>query len=241
LSDFTLDRWRLGEASGADERGRVSVHLAACPRCQARLDSLQAVTAPALDFGSLAADPPPAPARPERRWRKRMLWLLPFAAGATLTALVPWSRPHEHNKGGGWQLGLVAQYANGKVSRVSPGDALAPGEYLRFEVSAPTDAFVSVISLDARGAVTPFVPAAGSATAIRAGKQRLLDGAVRLDDTTGPERIMLLACLRPVAVAEVVAAGRTALGRAQGQPSAVGQLDLPCAQTSFWIRKEVRP
>lgn len=81
----------------------------------------------------------------------------------------------------------------------------------------------------------------GNAAAIRAGKPQLLDGAVRLDDATGPERIMLLACPRPFAIADVVAAGRVALDQAQGQPAAVRTIELPCTQTSFWIRKELRP
>ena len=98
-----------------------------------------------------------------------------------------------------------------------------------------------MISLDAIGAVTAFSPATGSAAAVRAGQRRLLDDAVLLDGSLGPERLVLLACPRPVPVAEVVAAGRVALGQAQGRLDAIGDLSLPCSQTSFWIQKEIRP
>lgn len=98
-----------------------------------------------------------------------------------------------------------------------------------------------MISLDARGAVTAFAPATGSTAAVRAGQRRLLDDAVRLDDSLGPERLVLLACPHPVPVAEVVAVGRMALGQAQGRLDAIENLALPCSQTSFWIQKEIRP
>jgi hypothetical protein len=238
LSDFLLDRFRLGELEGAAESEHATTHLGDCEQCRARLAELEAVMAPAIDLGTAPAI---TPLRPSKRWPRRALWFAPLLAAAAIAVLVPWTKTGLRSKGGGWHLGVVAQHANGRVTRVSPGEALRPGDRLRFEVSAPTDAFVSVISLDAKGTVTPFVPATGDTAAIRAGKQQLLDGAVRLDDAMGPERILLLACPRPMAVAEVVAAGRAALGQAQGHPESIGQLELPCTQTSFWIRKEARP
>jgi hypothetical protein len=236
-SDLMLDRLRLGELQGAAEGERATRHVAECTQCQGRLAALAVVVAPAIDFGPL---PVTAPRRASRSWRRRGLWLTPLLAAAAVAALIPWGKASVRSKGGGWQLGVVAQRADGRVSRVSPGEALLPGDRLRFEVAAPADAFVAVISLDGRGAVTPFVPATGNTTAIGRGTQ-LLDGAVRLDDALGPERIMLLGCPDPMPVADLVAAGRAALARAQGAPADVGRLDLPCTQTSFWIRKEARP
>jgi hypothetical protein len=237
LSDFSLDRFRLGELEGSAESERGSAHLGACTQCRTRMAELEAVAAPAIDLGATLAIPA---MQPGKRWPRRTLWLAPLLAAAAVAALVPWGRPSVRAKGGGWQLGVVTQHDDGRVARVSPGAALLPGDRLRFEVAAPADAFVSVISLDARGAVTPFVPATGDAIAIRPGRQ-LLDGAVRLDDAVGDERIMLVACPRAVAIAEVVAAGRAALARTQGRAANLGPLDLPCTQTSFWIRKEARP
>jgi hypothetical protein len=239
LSDLVLDRLRLEQLDDAAKRERVSAHLAGCDRCRSRLAAIGAVVAPPFDFGEVDVGQPPATSL---GWRRRALWLAPaLAVAAAMAVLVPWKSSGERSKGGGWQLGLVVQHPSGRVAPVFQGQALAPGDRLRFEVSAPTDAFVSVISLDAKSAVTPFVPATGTTVAVRAGKRQLLEGAVRLDDAIGPERLMLLACARSIPVGEVVAAARTALEQAQGHPEKVDTLALPCTPTSFWIRKEVRP
>ena len=240
LSDLLLDRWRLMQLDDSGKRERVRAHLDECERCRLRLAGIEAVVAPPFDFGVGQASA--ASSRPLSRWRAR--WLAPvflFAGAAALVLLVPWKKDGQRSKGGGWQLGLVAQYPNGRVEPVFQGQALAPGDRLRFEVLAPTNGFVSVISLDAKGAVTPFVPVTGETAAVHPGKRTLLDGAIRLDDAIGPERLMLVACPRPMAVTEVVAAGRMALGQAQGRLDKLDKLALPCAQTSFWIRKEARP
>jgi hypothetical protein len=241
LSDLAMDRYRLGELDHSDESDRASAHLGDCEACRARLAALEAVPTPAFDWSAVQVVREPRVGKARRRWPKRVLWLSPVLAAAAVALLVPWGKPDVRNKGGGWQLGVVAQHPNGRVLRVSPGDALAPGDRLRFEVAAPDDAFVSIISLDGKGSVTPFVPANGETAAVRKGPHHLLDGAVRLDDAMGPERIMLLACPRSIPVTDVVAAGRAALGQAQGRLDQLPALDLPCKQTSFWIRKEARP
>jgi hypothetical protein len=233
LSDFALDRLKTGDLEPLAERERISLHLGGCERCRARLATLAAVVAPSFDFSGVK------PAPPGRSWRRHAWWLAPVAAAA-MALLIPWRSPGVRGKGGGWQLGVVARDPNGRVGGVSPGATLSPGDHLRFEVSAPADAFVSVISLDAAGAVTPFVPATGTTVAVRAGQRRLLDGAVRLDDSLGPERLLLLACPRPVPIDALVAAGRTALAQARGRIAEVKELDPACTQTSFWIRKENR-
>ncbi len=236
LSDFALDHLRLGEWQDARTK-EAAAHVQSCERCHGRLHELDAIVAPTIDLGISDA----AARAPVRR--RRLWWAigLPTCAAAVLVLAGSLHGPSERRKGGGWQLGVIAQGPNGRVSSVSAGSTLAPGDRVRFEVSAPQDAFVSVISLDARGAVTPFVPATGEALRVRSGSRRLLAGAVQLDDSLGPERLLLVACPDRTAVATVVEAARTALGRAQGKIDQVDRLDLACSQTSFWIRKETRP
>jgi hypothetical protein len=242
LSDFALDRLRLGELEGAAEHAPAKAHVEGCAHCQGRLVEMAAVAAPALDVVALLPARAVTEPAPRSRWARRVLWLSPVvAAAAVALLLLPGWRPGERVKGRSWQLGVVAQYPNGRVTGVSSGAVLAPGDRVRFEVSAPSNGFVAVISVDARGQVTPFVPAAGQAAAVPAGARRLLDGAVRLDDSLGPERLVLVACPRPLPVAEVVAAGKSALASAEGHLDRMPDLGLPCVQTSFWIRKEVRP
>ncbi len=240
LSDFALDRLRTGELNGSADAVPAGAHLRGCDRCQGRLREMDAVVPPRFDFSDVAVH---VPARaPRRTWRGwlRGLWLLPIAATVVVAALVPRRPPDARSKGGAWQLGVFAQYPSGRVEAISPGAALAPGDRLRFQVSAPEDGFVSVISLDARRAVTPFAPAAGEMTAVHPGRQ-LLEAAVRLDDALGPERLLLVACSRPLPLNQVISAGRAALDAAGGSAAQVAGLDLPCAQSTFWIRKEARP
>lgn len=237
LSDLALDQLRLGDLQGARE-SQAAAHMQSCERCRERLRELDAIVAPAIDL----ENPDAAAARPPAR-RTRLWWALglPACAAAALLLVVSLQGPGERRKGGGWQLGVIAQSPSGRVSSVSSGATLAPGDRLRFEVSAPQDAFVSVISLDGKGAVTPFVPATGEALWVRSGARRLLAGAVQLDDSLGPERLLLVACPDRTAVATVVEATRSALARARGKIEEVDRLDLACSQTSFWIRKEIRP
>jgi hypothetical protein len=232
-SDYALDRMRLGELVGTRAGDETLAHLQTCARCRDRMAELAAVRVPPLDFGGL---------RPRRGgWRLSLIWGIPVCAAAAVVLLLsPWRAATERSKGGGWQLGVVVQHSNGHTERVSPGAVLAPGDHLRFEVAAPHDAFVSVISLDARAAVTAFVPAAGNALPVKVGRRQLLDGAVLLDDSVGPERLLLSACSQAIAVDQVVATAQAELNKANGKIADVGTLPLPCKQTSFWIRKEKR-
>jgi hypothetical protein len=228
---------RTGELDGSPDREPASAHLRGCDRCQARLTQLNAVVAPHFDFGAEALRAHAGGGQRGWRWWLRALWLAPLAAAAVAMVVSP--RQAVRSKGGGWQLGVYAQRPNGRVEAASPGAVMAPGDGLRFEVVAPEDGFVAVISLDARHTVTPFAPAAGKMAAVHRGRQ-LLDGAVRLGDALGPERLLLLACKHPFGVPQVVAAGRAALGAAGGRAEQVEELGLPCSHSSFWIRKEVR-
>jgi hypothetical protein len=246
LSDFALDRLRTGELVGSSEGDHAAAHLDTCQRCRSRVSEMDAVVAPALDFGTASASRQSAP-KPRRAWRMRAAWIVPVLAAAALVVLVPRWKAGERSKGPSAhdratpELRVLAKRGNAEVFRVAPGGALAPKDLVRFEVLVPEDAYVLVISLDSDGAVTPFAPDTGNALAVRGGKPQLLDGAVELGDNLGPERMMLLSCSRPVAIAEAVAAGRTALERSHGHIESVRDLDLPCTQTSFWIQKEARP
>jgi hypothetical protein len=237
LSDLALDRLRLGEFEGSAEGARAAGHLRTCIDCRGRLAELKAVVAPTDDFSSV----PSPSACAHHRWLRPMAWSVPVLAAAAIALLLPWW--HEdggRTKGGGWQLGVIAQYPNGQVAGVFPGATLAPGDRLRFEVSAPKRGYVAVISADAAGAVMPFAPAWNDTVEVPAGRH-LLDGAVRLDDSIGAERLLLVACDHPMAVTDVVAAARAALARAGGRVERMPTLALPCSESSFWIRKETRP
>ena len=72
------------------------------------------------------------------------------------------------------------------------------------------------------------------------GRRTLLEGAVELDRAQGPERLLLVACRRPMAVPDLVAAARQALARAHGEARRMAGLDLGCHEEAFWINKVPR-
>lgn len=240
VSDLILDRLRLGEFEGSAEGARAATHLRGCMICQARMAELESVVAPVDDFPSVPTPPEAHVLRPHR-WPRPVLWGGSILVAAAIALLVPRLRGNaDRTKGGSWQLGVVAQYPSGRVAGVFQGATLAPGDRLRFEVVAPRRGYVAVISVDAAGAVTPFAPASGPMVAVPAG-HHLLDGAIRLDDSIGVERLLLVTCEHPMAVTDVVAAARTALARAGGRADEMQPLGLPCSESAFWIRKETRP
>ena len=139
-----------------------------------------------------------------------------------------------------WRLEVMRQRAEGGSTVVAAGTALRPGDRIRFEITASTDGFAAVVSLDARGVVTAFYPGAGVAVAVSGSEPHLSRHAVALDDAVGAERLILTACERPLPVDQVVAAARRAVARAGGKVGAVNLLELPCEQTSYWLTKVAR-
>lgn len=233
LSDLLLDRWLAEEKLGEEERAHAEEHLRSCAACALRKEAL-AEDARAFDIPLRLPSPR---RRPAFAWGLR-LGLAATAAMALLVLVRPDSPgPDVRSKGGG-TLAVIARSPDGSIDRVLPGDALHPGDAIRFEVRASEDSVVAVIGIDASGAVTPYV----EEVAIEAGGPQLLPGAILLDETLGPEWIVAFFCSAPLGTERLLEAGTEALERAGGDPSAELHLDVPgCLQTSLLIRKELRP
>lgn len=231
-SEFALERLRAGELSPTAAQ---RTHLEGCPSCGERLARM-AVPPPPLDLEAIRREAGVARRAPGG-WRSRW-FLVPVAAAAVAGALLLAPRPDLQTKGTGFTLSIIARTPDGSVRRLAPGTRLRGGDQLRFELTTawPT-AEVALVSMDARGAVSPLVPATGNTATVPGGRKVLLDGAVELDDTPGPERILLVACQRPLSVTAVVEAARTALARAGGDPRRVGPLGTGCHEESVWIER----
>ena len=130
--------------------------------------------------------------------------------------------------------------ADGVVRRGLPGSTVHPGDRIQLRYSTPEHPWLVVVSLDSRGAVTPFYDDAGRSLAISPGVGRLLEGSIELDDALGPERLIGCFSEEPLATDRVVAAGRAALAAAGGDPAAVEGLDLTCRQAALTIDKQSR-
>lgn len=244
LSDLSIDRLLAGELRDDSE---AAAHLRGCAGCAARRDAIRADAEifRAERIGAtprLTVVPGGAADRGERsRWMRRVAPALALAASVAVVAvMLPSGSPPPAEgfavKGGG-TLALIARTADGKVDRILPGDPLAPGDAVRFEVKAAEPARVWVVGMDAAGAVTVYVEDA----AVQGGPALVLPGSVVLDDTLGVERIVALFCPERLEKAAVIAAGRAALAQAGGDPAREMTVELEgCTQSSILVRKTRR-
>ncbi len=226
LSDLALDRFRAGELA-------APAHLSTCGACRARLEALkhedQRFEAEVWVEGEA------------RKAKRRLPYAGVGALAAAAAVLLVTQIPNANRIKGGDALSLALREPGGHTEAVRPGQTLSPGDAVRFVVNArEAGAAVVVLDLDSRGAVSAFAPAPGAdqPQPFRAGRQ-VLDGAVVLDDSVGPERLVALLCATPLSAAEAVAAGQRALAKAGGDLGAVKTLDLPCREA--WFRFEKAP
>ncbi|HWE24601.1 MAG TPA: zf-HC2 domain-containing protein [Myxococcales bacterium] len=202
LSALHLDRWLMGELSQG-EADAVLAHVSGCERCRRTVEAMRADKAaadlPHLRLLSIApAVMTDRQARPSPHWKLRL-----GAAAACLAAAAAFfivARPHglgERIKGPGFALAMYVQHG-GEVRRVGPGEAIAPGDAVRFAVSTPVKAYVAVLSVDAKGRASIYYPAGSSAQLVSAGEDAPLPLGTRLDETVGEERVVGLFCSAPV-------------------------------------------
>lgn len=259
-SDFGLERLRSGELGGSQAGRDTAAHVANCVSCTARMATFAAAP-PAFPLDAVwrTAHGPAAsglPAREEARARlpddqRRSRFALPFsltftAAAAIVAAAVMILRPAPPRdvnilKGGPWSLTVIAKpRGQSEVARIVSGARLAGGDRLRFEVSTTlAHGHLAIISLDSAGVISPLVPsrADGTTVEVPGGRHVLLDGAVELDLTAGPERIELVGCPRALSMAEVATDAREALARAGGDLRKLGPIAPGCHQETFWIER----
>lgn len=228
LSDLVLDRIVAGELDRAGQP-----HLATCEACSARLAALERDVQELPERIFVAGEA----VKVRRRLPRVMAGIATVLAAAAALAVVSRSSIEqeltERTKGG---LGFTvhAKRASGEVDQLLPGAKLLPGESVRFSLSLEREGHVAVIGIDAAGVVTEYARPAG---ALAAGKDRLLDGSVVLDDTLGFERLVAVSCPGPVDAAALLASARSALAAAKGDPSKVGALDTTCRQATLLIEK----
>lgn len=243
-----LSRAALHRVLGAEADAAARAHAEGCPHCRARLDALDAERR-----AFLSAHPPAAFAaalearrRAARPWWRRV-WLpgaglaLAAAAAAVLLLARPTVEPPPPTTRVKAAVGLSFHVRAGDTVRDGqPGAVLHPGDAIQLRYSTPAHRHLVVVSLDGRGAVTPFYDDAGRSLAIEPGAARLLEGSVVLDDALGTERVVGCFSPTPLDTDAVVTAARAALRVAGGDPRAVERLPLDCAQATFTFEKKAR-
>jgi hypothetical protein len=264
-SEFTIERWRQGEL-GAAPRSEVvaaddiATHVGACVSCATRVKDL-AAPPPPMDLDAIwnaaravgEPDDEPRPAMPVtgagragfRTWSRRRLTavFLPLAAAAAMTvAWWPSTSPDVPKGRGEWALRvLVKVHGRETIAEATSGVRLAAGDRLRFETWTNWPrGYVALIGLDAAGVVSAWAPTEGPTVEVPGGRHFLMDSAIELDDTLGPERVELIGCRQPRQTSALVADARRALERAHGDLRALGPFAAGCHQQTFWIDK-VKP
>jgi anti-sigma factor RsiW len=227
-----LERYRLGELSGADQ-ARVAQALATDEALRARVQQLDLD-----DAATLAAHPPAriaaqVAARAVPPEDKRFRWLLPaFALAAAVTVTLVVQRavvPDDVRfKGDGPSLRLFRLAAK-EPERLADGAHVKPHDVVQVAFELSGAAHLVIVSVDGAGHATLHWPLDGN-TAVPSG-MKALPQAFELDEAPGFERFFLVTSEVPLSAPEVLAA-------AQGAARA-GLLELPktAAQRSLLLDK----
>lgn len=174
-------------------------HLRNCPDCRHELDLVVAARA---EFQTSVL--PRTRQQIERRFsrRRRNLWaalaLVP-ALGAVLALWLP-------RRAGIDDLGIKGDAAlrvfvrrSGRVFSPNDGDTLAPGDQLRFEVDPGGLSYLLIVSVDALGHASTYVPYGGEESlAVDPDARFLSPGSIALDSVPGPERLFVLLSRAPL-------------------------------------------
>jgi hypothetical protein len=207
-SEFALDHFQLHDGAGPG----VEAHVRGCTHCQNRLAQRCATEREfddrlAVPFWHAVLD-----GRRTRR-RRRFLWLgLPPSLAVASALLFLVSRNQEPPRRPSIDLvakgsaSLELHCRRGLATfALAPGDAVAPGDELRFVPRATAQGgYVQVGSIDGTGTYTPFYPADSSADSVRLPPPgQPLPGSIRLDRAPGPERLFFVFSPTPIAAATV--------------------------------------
>ncbi|AKJ08376.1 uncharacterized protein DUF4384 [Archangium gephyra] len=209
LQDAVLDMYLTGSLD-PEARGRVESVLEGSEADRARLAELRADSEAFLvrhPPAAFVARLEPAPRGSTRRWGLLLGPALAACVAAVLVALPP--RPEEappaYVAKGGLVLG-VYRLREGTGVPVEPGETLAAGDALRFEVKAGANGYVAVLSRDGAGRVTVYHPYGGAAAVAYTPQQPVLPGSIELDGTPGAEELYALFSPEPFALAPAVEA-----------------------------------
>ncbi len=204
-SDLQIDRW-LAEELDDGSVARLEGHLAACARCQARLEDIR--SSRAVSGGVLpreiALHARSARRGPWSRWGARAGSVLALAA-ATVLVLRASHRDAELESGEGERAkgaGHVAFYVmhDGRAREGSDGERLAPGDAIEFAYTARVPGYLAIVSVDGAKHANVYYASEGRAARIEPGSDVSLPQSTVLDGTLGEESVYALFCASAVSV-----------------------------------------
>jgi hypothetical protein len=194
LSAFRLDRFRLGELP-PEEAQEVEAHLQGCERCRAADEVLASAEA---EFHTSGA--PLLRLRPPARLVVGASLAAAGLAAVLVVALVP--ATGIRNKGAPVSVGMYVQHGQA-VRRALPGEAVAPGDSVRFSYSSRTPAYLAILSVDGAGVATVYFPDGPETVSVPEASEAALPLATQLDGVLGEETVVALFCRRSRALEPV--------------------------------------
>ena len=202
LSDLVLDRLLARECS-VEEETSAKAHIDGCQVCRGRLAEFS------KDCEVFAAREPPLPVLSAMRPRRpaqstRSAWAIASAVVSMAAGVVLFvrSRSSEGTDSstrlkGSSHIGFYVKHGD-NVSRGVPGQRVEPGDALRFVYSSPEPRYLAVLSVDAAGRASIYVPDAATATRVDRAVDVPLPSSTVLDATLGVEHLYGIFCLQPI-------------------------------------------
>jgi len=238
-SDLELEGHLLGG-------GAAAAHLAACPRCAARLaearrqgEEFRREVFPAT-VAAVVERSRPRVVRLPRRWG---LWLAPLSAAAAAALLFLGGRPaHDYVGAKGGALGLAVYVQTSDGARAArDGEVVPAAANVRFHVRPAGACGLWIVSVDASGQVSRLYPAAGD-EAGELTSPATLPGGAHLDGRAGPERLYAVCSPRPLPYGEVERSVRAAAAGGEAAVRAARALPgLPSEAAQATLLLEKRP
>lgn len=232
VSDQRFDRWFAGELDAQAEHALIQ-HVGACAACSERQRQIEAARS-GFELPFISREVTPAVKR--RRPARVAALVGSVAALAAAAAAALWVASVRPDDGlrvkGEHRLGFYVLHA-GEVRQGAAGEALMPGDSIRFVARSTRSGYVTVLSRDGAGQASVYYPAGERAAPLPAGVERTLDSAVVLDHTLGEERLHALFCREPVLVQPL----RSAL-QAQGEAF---RAPRECDMETIRVRKVPAP
>ena len=252
IKELVLRRFRAGEL-GPPERPAIEAHTAACARCRARLKELadeQRRFEQEISFDRFAAGVERAARTPRRlpstTTSPHARWVFPalsLAAALALTiTFAPRLRPGDGattnriKAGSGIAVQIAAPGAGPqRAAAVDAPEALSPGERIRIGYQPGVHRYLTSLSIDEQGEVTPLYPEAGRSLPVGEGNGERTAATRYLPDSVeftgqGRERLVVILGDQPLEVETVKQAARAAYQKAHGDLTRLPPLEVPGEQ-----------
>jgi hypothetical protein len=247
IKELALRRFWSGELT-APERPAIEAHAASCARCRARIKEFgdqQRRFQQEISFDRFAAGVERAARTPRRLplvSRPTVRWFFPMISVAAALALTitfaPRLRPGDdvsinRTKGGSGITVQIAAAGAGpqRTAAVGASEALSPGERIRIGYQPGGHRYLTSVSIDDQGEVTPLYPETGYSLPLGLSRGPKPTTTFFLPDSVeftgkGNEHLIVILGDQPLEVEAVKKAARAAYDKAHGDLAHLPALEI---------------